>query len=187
MRVYLQNSSSKTWAIVETGYTPPTVDTTVDGKIVKELKDTFVFAAIETERNDATGQKEKNLTLKSTQVENFVDDNSDDDLAFLSRQFSQILQRQQRRRNSNIANPQNFDKTSKFRGPHVMSLSDSDISDNEANDVHDEQVQEAEKDDERLKKMVKETIEVKQFDHNEDDVALGYILHGIAYSMPSST
>ncbi|XP_059635683.1 uncharacterized protein LOC132277859 [Cornus florida] len=48
------------------------------------------------------------------------------------------------------------------RGPHVVTLSDSDISDNEDNEVHDEQVQEAEKDDEILKKMVEETIEVKQ-------------------------
>ncbi|XP_059650430.1 uncharacterized protein LOC132296235 [Cornus florida] len=48
------------------------------------------------------------------------------------------------------------------KGPHIVTLSDSDISVNEDNEVCDEHVQEDEKDNERLKKMVEETIEVKQ-------------------------
>ncbi|XP_059658510.1 glutathione S-transferase U17-like [Cornus florida] len=52
MRAYLQNSGGKTWTIVESGYTPPTEDKTIDGKEIKVLKDVFVFTAVETECND---------------------------------------------------------------------------------------------------------------------------------------
>ncbi|XP_059637971.1 wall-associated receptor kinase-like 8 [Cornus florida] len=121
-------------------------------------------------------------------VENSVDDNSDDDLAFLSMQDSHASnvypshRKEQKDRNKGKAMKVFMSKNSTLsdsdsplndsndfsyvtfldKVPHVMSLFDSDISNNEDNKFHDEQVQEAEKDDEKLKKMFKETIEVKQ-------------------------